>query len=294
MKNVWLLIKGIFMGIANIVPGLSGGTIAVSLGIYDDIIYSITKLKSELKRSLRFFIPLLLGLLIGIAFFSRAITYLFDFYPLQTASAFTGLILGGFPILWKEFQTSLYLKEEKASYWHWGIFLVMFALITWMSVAEVSSASSYELSLELPTLFGLFFIGIIASASMVIPGISGSLVMLILGWYQAFLSMINGFIDALRAADINELLIYGTYCAFFGVGMLLGIGVISKIIDLLFKKFPSYTYAGIFGLVLASPIAIFADLSIKSAGINFSTVLFSVLFAVVCFGLTYLLGKKSN
>lgn len=294
MKNVWLLIKGVFMGIANIVPGLSGGTIAVSLGIYDDIIHSITKLKSELKRSLRFFIPLLLGLLIGVAFFSRAITYLFDFYPLQTASAFTGLILGGFPILWKEFQTSLHLKNEKTNYWHWGIFLAMFALITWMGLAEVAGTSSHELSLELPTLFGLFFIGIIASASMVIPGISGSLVMLILGWYQAFLSMINGFIDALRAADINELLIFGTYCAFFGVGMLIGIGFISKIIDLLLKKFPSHTYAGIFGLVLASPIAIFADLPIKVAVIDFSTILFSVLFAVVCFGLTYLLGKKSS
>ncbi|MDN6502885.1 MAG: DUF368 domain-containing protein, partial [Tetragenococcus koreensis] len=91
MKNIWLIIKGIFMGVANIVPGLSGGTIAVSLGIYDDIIRSIATIKSEMKKSLRFFIPLLIGLLLGVALFSRMITYLFDFYPLVTAATFTGL-----------------------------------------------------------------------------------------------------------------------------------------------------------------------------------------------------------
>lgn len=294
MKNVWLLIKGIFMGITNIVPGLSGGTIAVSLGIYDDIIHAITKLKSEVKRSLHFLVPLFLGLVIGVALFSRAIIYLFDFYPLQTAFAFTGLILGGFPVLWNEFQTSLNSRKEKISYWHWGIFFAMFAFIAWMGVAEVAGTSSHELSLELPTLLGLFFIGIIASASMIIPGISGSLVMLILGWYQAFLSMINGFIDALRAIDLNALFIFGTYCAFFGIGMIIGIGFISKIIDLLFNKFPSYTYAGIFGLVLASPIAIFADLSLEFISTNFLTIFSSVLLAIAGYALTYLIGKKSS
>lgn len=294
MKNIWLIIKGIFMGIANIVPGLSGGTIAVSLGIYDDIIRSIATLKSEMKKSLRFFIPLIIGLLLGVAFFSRAITFLFDFYPLETASTFTGLILGGFPILWKEFRSALYLQKKKINYPHWIIFLAMFALVTWMGVAEVSGTSTHELSLELPTLFGLFFIGIIASASMVIPGISGSLVMLILGWYQAFLAMINGFIDALRDFDIDGLLTFGIYCAFFGVGMLIGIGIISKLIDQMFRHFPSYTYAGIFGLVLASPIAIFSSLTLTASSFNVFTVLMSILLAIVGFGLTYLLGNKSS
>jgi len=294
MKNIWLIIKGIFMGVANIVPGLSGGTIAVSLGIYDDIIRSIATLKSEMKKSLRFFIPLIIGLLLGVALFSRMITYLFDFYPLATAATFTGLILGGFPILWKEFRSSLYLQKKKINYSHGFVFLAMFVLVAWMGVAEVSGTSTHELSLELPTLFGLFFIGIIASASMVIPGISGSLVMLILGWYQAFLAMINGFIDALRAVDINEILTFGIYCAFFGIGMLVGIAVISKLIDQMFRHFPSYTYAGIFGLVLASPIAIFSSLTLTASSFSIFTILMSVLLAIVGFGLTYLLGNKSN
>ncbi|GBD73244.1 DUF368 domain-containing protein [Tetragenococcus halophilus] len=294
MKNIWLIIKGIFMGVANIVPGLSGGTIAVSLGIYDDIIRSIATIKSEMKKSLRFFIPLLIGLLLGVALFSRMITYLFDFYPLVTAATFTGLILGGFPILWKEFRSSLYLQKKKINYSHWMIFLAMFVLVAWMGVAEVSGTSTHELSLEFPTLFGLFFIGIIASASMVIPGISGSLVMLILGWYQAFLAMINGFIDALRAVDINEILTFGIYCSFFGIGMLFGIAIISKLIDQMFRHFPSYTYAGIFGLVLASPIAIFSSLTLEASSFSIFTVVMSVLLAIVGFGLTYLLGNKSS
>ncbi|GBD61668.1 DUF368 domain-containing protein [Tetragenococcus halophilus] len=294
MKNIWLIIKGIFMGVANIVPGLSGGTIAVSLGIYDDIIRSIATIKSEMKKSLRFFIPLLIGLLLGVALFSRMITYLFDFYPLVTAATFTGLILGGFPILWKEFRSSLYLQKNKINYSHWIIFLAMFVLVAWMGVAEVSGTSTHELSLEFPTLFGLFFIGIIASASMVIPGISGSLVMLILGWYQAFLAMINGFIDTLRAVDINEILTFGIYCSFFGIGMLFGIAIISKLIDQMFRHFPSYTYAGIFGLVLASPIAIFSSLTLEASSFSIFTVVMSVLLAIVGFGLTYLLGNKSS
>lgn len=294
MKNIWLLVKGMFIGIANIVPGLSGGTIAVSLGIYDDIIHSVTKIKSELKKSIRFLLPILLGAVIAVAVFSRSINYFFDYYPLQTASAFTGLILGGLPILWKEFQSSLTLRKKTVTPIHWLIFLAMFALIAWMGVADASGGAERELSLNLFTLAGLMLIGMIASASMVIPGVSGSLVMLILGWYQAFLSMINGFIDALRTMNMEDLLIFSIYCAFFGIGLLIGVGGISKSIDLLFTHFPGYTYAGIFGLVLASPIAIFSNIAIETLSIQFFSILLSVLLALMCFILTYLVGSKSS
>lgn len=91
----------------------------------------------------------------------------------------------------------------------------MFIIVSWMGVADIFGNGGYELSLTLLTLISLFFVGIISSAAMVIPGISGSLVMLILGWYHSFLFMINGFVDALRFFNMNDLLVFSIYCVFF-------------------------------------------------------------------------------
>ena len=103
MTTVLLIIKGMFIGVANIIPGVSGGTMAVSLGIYDDLIASITHLVKEWKKSIQFLTPIVVGAAAGVILFSYLITLLLTQYTLPTALTFVGLILGGVPILFHSF-----------------------------------------------------------------------------------------------------------------------------------------------------------------------------------------------
>ena len=95
------IIKGVFIGIANIIPGVSGGTMAVSMGIYDKIIYSLTHLFKETKKCIQLLVPIFLGAGIGIVGLAFMIEYLFERFPLQTNLFFIGLILGGLPVILK-------------------------------------------------------------------------------------------------------------------------------------------------------------------------------------------------
>lgn len=118
MATLWLIIKGMFMGISNIIPGVSGGTMAVSLGIYDDLIFSVSNFFSDWKKSLKFLLPLGIGLGGGVVFFAYAIELLLTQYVFPTTLAFIGLILGGLPILYKDFQKSLKKKKKSISTSH--------------------------------------------------------------------------------------------------------------------------------------------------------------------------------
>ena len=110
MRFILDIIKGILMGIANIIPGVSGGTMAVSLGIFDRLISSITHLFKDFKKSISTLVPILLGLAIGIIGFSYAVEYLLKAHTLATCLAFVGLILGGLPVLLLEMKDGLQLS----------------------------------------------------------------------------------------------------------------------------------------------------------------------------------------
>jgi putative membrane protein len=296
MQYIWMGIKGMFIGISNIIPGVSGGTMAVSFGIYDDIIHALTHVRKDFKTSAKILGPLIVGVLMGIAVFSRVIDFLLVNYTFPTAIAFIGLILGGLPILWKSFQESLQSETRSLNFVHIILFILMFAVVAWMGIADVSGGGVQELEVTTGTLIALFFVGMISAAAMVIPGISGSLLMLIIGYYYAFLFVINGFTSALSSFSMTELIPFTILLAAFGIGMIVGIVLISKVIDYLFKNFPSFTYAGILGLVLASPIAILTNTeafaSIDGHGVLY--ILIALVLGIACFFVTYLLGKTDD
>ncbi len=97
-----LILKGVMMGVANIIPGVSGGTMAVSMGIYDKIIHAATHFISEFKKSMKLLLPIILGMAIGIVALARVLEYMFARVPLQTNLLFIGLIIGGLPAITKK------------------------------------------------------------------------------------------------------------------------------------------------------------------------------------------------
>ncbi|TVP89541.1 DUF368 domain-containing protein [Alkalibacterium sp.] len=297
MHYIWMAIKGIFIGISNIIPGVSGGTMAVSFGIYDDVIHAFTHIRKERKASFKILVPLIIGALIGVAGFSMVIEWLLASYTLYTAFAFVGLILGGLPILRTSFRKSLEVEGKAVGATHIILFILFFILVAWMGVAEVAGGGVQSVSLGVGPMAALFFVGIISAAAMVIPGVSGSLLMLIIGYYYAVIYTINGFTEALGTFNMENLIPFTILLLAYAFGMVVGIILISKVIDYFFKTQPGFTYASILGLVMASPVAVvsntnaLADLDGSGGLMRF---LLAVLIAAGCYALTYAIGKTED
>ena len=277
-------LKGILIGVANIIPGVSGGTVALSMGVYDQLISAITGILKNFKRSMRILLPILAGAVAGIGGLSFVIKFLLENYPLQTSTLFIGLILGGLPILFS------HVKGAKIGVLHVILFIIFFAIVIAMAVFNGAESSVTDISVNFGTVIQLFLIGMVASATMIIPGVSGSLVMMILGFYNIIISNISAFISSLATWNVDGL-IHGIGIFLpFGLGVIAGIGIVAKVIEWLFAKQPILTYSAIFGLVIASPIAIIYKIGISSVsvlGVIVAAITFAIGFAVA-----YFLGKE--
>ena len=247
LKNI---IKGAIIGIANIIPGVSGGTMAVSMGIYDKLIHCITHLFSELKKNIQFLVPIFVGAGIGLVGLSFVIEYLFDVAPLETNLLFIGLIIGGLPAMWKR------VKGNTVKVPHILSFVVFFALV--VGLAAFGNGAGAEVVIEpgVGMAIALFAVGVIAAATMIIPGVSGSMILLLLGFYNPIVTEINTFIRALVAFDMVALWRGILIFVPFGLGVVAGIFGIAKVIEIVFNKYPLIAYWAIIGLIVASPFAI--------------------------------------
>lgn len=279
IKNI---LKGMVIGIANIVPGVSGGTMMVAMGIYDKLIHCITHLFSELKKSILFLIPIVIGMGIAVVATSFGLEYLFAKIPIQTNLLFIGLIVGGLPAMWKN------VKGSKINVGHMIAALVFFGIVVTMAILGETEGNAADLSFNVVNVLKLFGVGVIAAATMVIPGVSGSMMLLLLGYYNPVLSAITDFISALVALDVNGIMQGVGVLAPFGLGVVIGIFAIAKLIEIIFAKFPLYAYWAIIGLIVASPIAIVAMNMTAFAAIN----VVSILTGIVAFALGFVVAMK--
>ena len=275
-----LILKGMVMGIANIIPGVSGGTMAVSMGIYDRFIHCLTHLFKEFKESMKFLIPLFIGIGIALVGLSFIIEPAFEHFPLQTSCLFIGLIVGGLPAICKKVKG----KGVKVSYII--PFLIFFAIVVGMAVLGEHEGNAADLSFGLWSVIKLFLVGIIASATMVIPGVSGSMMLLLLGYYNPIISSIKNFVTALVSFDVQGILQGCGVLVPAGLGIVVGIFAIAKLIEVIFEKFPTQAYWAIIGLIVASPIAV-----LLSVGISTVTI-WSVRVSIVTFVVGFVIAMK--
>ncbi|MCM1542031.1 MAG: DUF368 domain-containing protein [Blautia sp.] len=244
------ILKGMLIGIANIIPGVSGGTMMVSMGIYDKLIHCITHLFSEFKQSVKFLFPIAVGMGIAIIASAFGLEWLFESFPIQANLLFIGLILGSLPIIWKK------VKGSKIKIGHLIAGIAFFALVVGLAAFGGTEGAAADLSFNLVNVLKLFAVGVIASATMVIPGVSGSMVLMLLGFYQPVLGAITDFIEALTSFNMDGILAGIGILAPFGIGVVAGIFAVAKVVEIIFEKFPLYAYWAIIGLVVASPVAI--------------------------------------
>lgn len=277
IKNV---LKGMVVGVANIIPGVSGGTMMVSMGIYDKLIHCLTHLFKEFKESMKFLIPIFVGAGIALVGLSFIIQPAFEHFPLQTSCLFIGLIVGGLPAAWKKVKG----KGIKVSYI--VPFLIFFVLVVGLALIGEKEGNAADLTFGLWSCIKLFVVGIIASATMVIPGVSGSMMLLLLGYYNPIVSAIKNFVTALASFDMQGILQGCGVLVPAGVGIVVGIFAIAKLIEVVFEKFPMQAYWAIIGLIVASPFAV-----LLMAQLGTITAV-SVIVSVVTFAIGFVIAMK--
>ena len=276
MDFIRLIVIGVILGVANVIPGVSGGTLAVVFNIYDRLINVITLNVKKILSEWKFILPLVVGMGLGIILFSKAITFLFENYPVQTNWFFIGIILGSIPMIAKRLMAASKASSSDArkipvSAIVCGVLaLAVMAIMTYANVAESGAPIQTELA---PLLAVKLFIGLAcATIAMIIPGISGSFLMLVVGVYSTVIAAISDFnIPLLIPAVIGGV-----------VGLLGG----AKLVRFLMEKVPAQTYGAIMGLVLGSILVIFPGFG------GFATLATSLLAAAVGFVVSFFAGRE--
>lgn len=243
------LLVGLALGTANIIPGVSGGTIAMTMGIYERLIGIASNIFKDLKKNIMFLLPIGIGMVLAILLLSKVINYSLENYEFQTVFFFVGLILGGLPFLFKKVtKKSIGVKNVMIS-------VICFALVFSLTFLNEGNNVVNLDAITFPLLIKLFIVGIIAAATMVIPGISGSFILMLLGYYKPIVETISNL------TNFDLLIHNGLVLGSFGVGVIVGIVLISKAIEFLLKKCPTETYFGIYGIIISSIVVIIMGIS---------------------------------
>lgn len=251
-KNVY---RGLIMGASDVVPGVSGGTIAVLLGIYDRFIAAISGVfTKEWRRHFKFLFPLAIGVATSILLLSRLMDWLILNYGGPTYFFFLGLILGIVPYLFRESKARETFKAHH-------FLLLIFGLILLILLPEPVNKGEVIETFTMGTYVYLFISGCLASAAMILPGISGALVFLILGVFPTIIAAINNL----------DLLIM----AIVGAGIFTGVITMSKVIQFFFMRFKTATFALIIGLVIGSVFVIFPGWPVAWSSLILSIITFS-------------------
>lgn len=279
MKNdLLLMIKGFFIGIANVIPGVSGGTIAITMGIYERLINAISHFFSNLKENIKLLISVGIGAGLAVLLMSKLISYSLDNYPIPTTIFFIGLILGGMPMLFKK------TKGDYRNIPNSLILLISFVLVLGLTfLGSGNNVVSLD-NLDITGYILLILVGIIAAATMVIPGISGSFVLMLLGYYKPIIETVGDL------TNFNNIVHNMLILIPVGIGVLIGIILISKIIEFLLKKYETKTYFAIIGIVLASIVLIIKPLF--SLSFDFVQIIISIILGIVGYFVAYKLGDE--
>jgi len=251
-------IKGIFIGLALVIPGLSASTFAVVTGLYDKIIFAANNLRKDFKKSFLFLLPIGLGAAIGILASVSAIVEVMYRFPLQSYSFFIGLVLGSIPTIYGKIKSG---TKTKSNY----IFAVLgFAIIVVLSFTVPSDEAVAIAQIDsLGEFIGIFTAGIISCFLLAVPGVSGALILVLLGQFatiygavgnfaQMFFMLIRGQEGALELG-----LESGAIVLTFFVGALIGLIAAAKIIGYLIERYEMKVYFAVMGLVLGAVVTLF-------------------------------------
>lgn len=238
-NHILLISKGAIIGSSMMIPGVSGGTMAIILGIYKDLIHAVSNIRKEFKKSFFLLLEVCIGAGIGFLLFSRVMSWLLDKFELPTMYFFIGAVIGGIPLLVKQSNIDKSNKRVLVS----GIISAILGAALVLSLAK--SSISFDASLDIRVILMQLVTGLIIAIALVLPGISTSHMLLILGMFQA----------VMHAAEKPWDNIPFILC--LGISVVIGVFLITKPLEFAMNRFPQITYLAIIGFVAGSVINVF-------------------------------------
>ena len=275
MERLIEFIKGAAIGLANIVAGLSGGTIAVLLNIYEKLIDDISNVLKHPVLVLKDIWAILIGVFIGIIVGAVVVKRAYEGSPIITSSLFCGLVISGIPYLFTK------IKGIKINYKHVIIFIISFSIVVILPFLTAGSSKKIDFNLSGFTMSTV--LGAIIAIAMIIPGVSGSMIALSIGYYDTLLAIID---NMMHGSDLSKNIVLALFVV---LGIVIGLLTVSKLIKHLLKKYFSYSYAGIIGLVSGSTIAIMVS-AVKSEYYSSNHQWWQWVIGVLLFGIAGFFG----
>ena len=278
-SNLSIMLKGFIIGSSMSVPGVSGGTMAILLGIYDKLIGTISNFFKDIKENIKFLMKFCIGAAVGIGSLAFVIKWLLEKFPIPVSFFFLGAVIGGIPALYKKTKSS---SINISSIIYFFIGLVIVISIGFISVGKIDISSGSGLL----HYFMLFVTGVCIALALVLPGISTSHMLIVLGMYDDMLLAITKF-------DI-------VYIGMLGIATLIGIFLITKPLEWMMKQYAHQTYCIIIGFVLGSTSEIFRGIIFPAIPNNavLSWWIPTIIISLITFVLGYLsivgLSRFSN
>lgn len=270
MKRIITFIKGIILGFVGLaVPGLSASTIALEIGVYQHIINAISNIVSKFRQSAVFLIFIMLGYFTGGFIGAVAVESVYKTAPLVMIMLVIGLILGGIPHMAKSLKPGV----KKASDWI-VLVVTVIALLAFSFFVTGGKEVSFD-NMKFYDYIVLFFVGLITSTTLVVPGVDFAVLLIALGYYNAITSLISNIFDF--SVIGHTLLILGIYLVGYGIGSF----IFSKLIKKLITKFSDQTTYASFGFVLVAPFVVIKKGIFDNPDFRYST--FDIIFGSILF-----------
>ena len=292
LKGIRNFLHGLVLGITQVIPGVSGATIAIILGVYFEIIEAINHFTKDFRKHSKFVFPLVFGLVCGILLFSSIVNFLLANYSFPTMLFFIGLIAGIIPHLYTK------LKEGGRKLKGADILLIAVPFLILLAVSGLRGESITDPgeaidNIGVPYMVFIFFAGILAAASLIIPGFSGSFVMLLLGVYPLVIYSISSI--RLLLADITNVLLLINICKVLvplGIGIIIGGLSMSALIEKLLKNHTRTVYSIILGLLFGSVLVLFREPMVYRSGLSTLHIIAGILSLSLGCVVSFCLGKE--
>ena len=267
-EKLILVLKGIIIGAGKIIPGVSGGMLAITLNIYDKGIKAISEFFKDIKNNFAFLFTLGIGILISILTISKLIKYSLDMYYLPTMLLFIGLIIGGIPSIFKEI-------NDKKSFENIIIMIIPFLIIFLLSITSTDSIKTGEVNF-----ISLVLIGIVDAITMIIPGISGTAVLMMLGYYDIIINTFSSLTNfSLITSNLKNIIP-------FGMGLVLGTIVLTKLINYFLENHRVSSYYAISGFAISSVLLLLVETFKNSYSI------YEIIISLLLMVLGYFVSRK--
>ena len=261
-KKTWCksAVLGFFIGLAIIVPGISGSTVAIIFKLYDQFLYALGNILKQFKRCFVFLLPIGIGMVLGVLLGFITVKSLLDILPFAIICLFAGLMVGAFPAVYDE------VKDAEKTPLRIALFIIGLAIpIIMGSISAVQTATAPVIqntqeSITLATFenigVGHFFaalaLGVAMGITQIVPGLSFSAIMMAVGWFADFIASIS---LTYWKANPMIFIVYGA----MGIGFIVSVLVLSKLLTTLFTRARHTSYAAIVGLSLGSILSMFCN-----------------------------------